>query len=154
MPRDYPWFCVPGTTFWGSNLGVHTSKSLALIARVRLCVFCSIGPVYHEYCVCPEEDPQTWQKTLACPISEPQIEKDFASFPSINLQQMLNEVPTRFGGERGAVVHYTILNNRIYRRNLGKYTDFKMFSDEILLSLARKVWKWFFWLKNLFCYTV
>lgn len=52
---------------------------------------------------------------------------------------MLKEVPTRFGDERGAVVHYTILNNHIYRRSLGKYTDFKMFSDEILLSLARKV---------------
>ncbi|KAM5227157.1 protein O-glucosyltransferase 3 isoform 1-T1 [Hipposideros larvatus] len=97
------------------------------------------GPVYHEYCECPEENPQTWQKTLSCPTKEPQIAKDFASFPSINLQQMLNEVPKRFGDERGAIVHYTILNNHIYRRSLGKYTDFKMFSDEILLSLARKV---------------
>ncbi|XP_036717002.1 protein O-glucosyltransferase 3 isoform X8 [Balaenoptera musculus] len=97
------------------------------------------GPVYHEYCECPEEDPQTWQKTLSCPAKEPQIAKDFASFPSINLQQMLNEVPERFGDERGAIVHYTILSNLIYRRSLGKYTDFKMFSDEILLSLARKV---------------
>ncbi|XP_027961806.1 protein O-glucosyltransferase 3 isoform X4 [Eumetopias jubatus] len=50
------------------------------------------GPVYHEYCECPEEDPQAWQKTLSCPTMEPQIAKDFASFPSINLQQMLNEV--------------------------------------------------------------
>ncbi|XP_073664347.1 protein O-glucosyltransferase 3 isoform X9 [Tursiops truncatus] len=97
------------------------------------------GPVYHEYCECPEEDPQAWQKTLSCPAKEPQIAKDFSSFPSINLQQMLNEVPKRFGDERGAIVHYTILSNLIYRRSLGKYTDFKMFSDEILLSLARKV---------------
>lgn len=104
-----------------------------------VCVLLSLGPVYHEYCECPEEDPQAWQRTLSCPTQEPQIEEDFASFPSINLQQMLNEVPKRFGGERGAVVHYTILNNHIYRRSLGKYTDFKMFSDEILLSLSRKV---------------
>ncbi|XP_044932640.1 protein O-glucosyltransferase 3-like [Mustela putorius furo] len=97
------------------------------------------GPVYHEYCECPEGDPQAWQKTLSCPTKEPQIAKDFASFPGINLQQMLNEVPKKFGDERGAIVHYTILNNRIYRRSLGKYTEFKMFSDEILLSLARKV---------------
>nr|XP_036876105.1 protein O-glucosyltransferase 3 isoform X2 [Manis javanica] len=97
------------------------------------------GPVYHEYCECPEEDPQAWQDTLSCPTEEPQIAKDFASFPSINLQQMLNEVPKRFGDERGAIIHYTILDNHIYRRSLGKYTDFKMFSDEILLSLARKV---------------
>ncbi|XP_069869643.1 protein O-glucosyltransferase 3 [Dipodomys merriami] len=96
------------------------------------------GPVYHEYCRCPE-DPEAWQEVLSCPLEEPQIAEDFTSFPSIDLQQMLREVPKRFGEERGAVVHYTILNNHIYRRSLGKYTDFKMFSDEILLSLARKV---------------
>ncbi|XP_012864931.1 PREDICTED: KDEL motif-containing protein 2 [Dipodomys ordii] len=96
------------------------------------------GPVYHEYCRCPE-DPEAWQEVLSCPLEEPQIAEDFASFLSIDLQQMLREVPKRFGEERGAVVHYTILNNHIYRRSLGKYTDFKMFSDEILLSLARKV---------------
>lgn len=105
---------------------------------VCVCVTSS-GPVYHEYCDCPEEDPQAWQETLSCPATEPQIEQDFAAFPSINLLQMLKEVPKRFGDERGAVVHYTIVNNHIHRRSLGKYTDFKMFSDEILLSLARKV---------------
>ncbi|KAM4796104.1 protein O-glucosyltransferase 3 [Rhinophrynus dorsalis] len=97
------------------------------------------GPVYHEYCDCPEEDPQIWQQTLSCPLKETQIEKDFAPFPSIDLNRMLEEVPRRFAEKRGAIVHYTVLNNKIYRRSLGKYTDFKMFSDEILLSLARKV---------------
>ncbi|KAM4700154.1 protein O-glucosyltransferase 3 [Discoglossus pictus] len=97
------------------------------------------GPVYHEYCDCPEEDPQIWQETLSCPSDEPQITTDFAPFPSIDLKRMLEEVPRRFAERRGAIVHYTILNNKIYRRSLGKYTDFKMFSDEILLSLARKV---------------
>ncbi|XP_075402673.1 protein O-glucosyltransferase 3 isoform X1 [Tenrec ecaudatus] len=107
--------------------------------HVALSPYILKGPVYHEYCACPEEDAQAWQKVLSCPTKEPQIAKDFSSFPSINLQQMLNEIPKRFGDERGAIVHYTILNNHIYRRALGKYTDFKMFSDEILLSLARKV---------------
>ncbi|XP_030056134.1 protein O-glucosyltransferase 3 [Microcaecilia unicolor] len=97
------------------------------------------GPVYHEYCDCPEEDPLAWQKALSCPSQEHQITKDFESFPSINLQRMLKEIPKRFAEKRGAIVHYTVLNNQIYRRTLGKYTDFKMFSDEILLSLARKV---------------
>ncbi|XP_038261429.1 protein O-glucosyltransferase 3 [Dermochelys coriacea] len=97
------------------------------------------GPVYHEYCECPEEDSQTWQNILSCPSQEPQVTKDFTSFTSIDLQRMLHEVPTRFGQTRGAIVHYTVLNNYIYRRSLGKYTDFKMFSDEMLLSLARKV---------------
>lgn len=97
------------------------------------------GPVYHEYCDCPEEDPDIWQQSLSCPTSEAQISKDFAPFPSIDLNRMLEEVPKRFAESRGAIVHYTVLNNQIYRRSLGKYTDFKMFSDEMLQSLARKV---------------
>ncbi|KAM8977647.1 protein O-glucosyltransferase 3 [Pelodytes ibericus] len=97
------------------------------------------GPVYHEYCDCPEEDPHIWQQTLSCPSKETQISKDFAPFPTIDLDRMVEEVPRRFAEKRGAIVHYTVLNNNIYRRSLGKYTDFKMFSDEILLSLARKV---------------
>ncbi|CAH2225322.1 KDEL motif-containing 2 [Pelobates cultripes] len=97
------------------------------------------GPVYHEYCDCPEEDSHIWQQTLSCPSKETQISKDFAPFPIIDLERMLEEVPRRFAEKRGAIVHYTILNNNVYRRSLGKYTDFKMFSDEILLSLSRKV---------------
>ncbi|XP_075054999.1 protein O-glucosyltransferase 3 [Mixophyes fleayi] len=97
------------------------------------------GPVYHEYCDCPEEDPDVWQQTFSCPTTEAQISKDFAPFPSIDLTRMLEEVPRRFAEKRGAIVHYTVLSNQIYRRSLGKYTDFKMFSDEILQSLARKV---------------
>ncbi|XP_053166953.1 protein O-glucosyltransferase 3 isoform X2 [Hemicordylus capensis] len=97
------------------------------------------GPVYHEYCECPEENAQTWGESHSCPSEEPQITKDFSGFPSIDLQRMLNEVPLRFGQRMGAIVHYTVLGNRIYRRSLGKYTDFKMFSDEMLLSLTRKV---------------
>ncbi|XP_041088964.1 protein O-glucosyltransferase 3-like isoform X4 [Polyodon spathula] len=96
------------------------------------------GPVYHEYCDCPESDPLLWQEIMSCPAEELQASRDFSAFPSINLQRMLVEVPKRFG-PRGGIVHYTILNNKIYRRSLGKYTDFKMFSDEMLLSLTRKV---------------
>ncbi|KAE8627552.1 hypothetical protein XENTR_v10007045 [Xenopus tropicalis] len=96
------------------------------------------GPVYHEYCDCPEEDPQAWQETLSCPDTEAQISKDFDPFPSIDLTRMLDEVPKRFA-DRGAIVHYTVLNNNIYRHSMGRYTDFKMFSDEMLQSLARKV---------------
>nr|XP_034971318.1 protein O-glucosyltransferase 3 [Zootoca vivipara] len=97
------------------------------------------GPVYHEYCKCPEEDAQIWEKSLSCPSEHPQITEDFAVFPSIDLQRMFDEVPPRFAQKMGAIVHYTVIGNHIYRRSLGKYTDFKMFSDEMLLSLARKV---------------
>lgn len=96
------------------------------------------GPVHHEYCDCPESDVAAWQRVMQCPEEDPQIQEDFSSFPSIDLQQLLQEVPMRFA-KRGGLIHYTILNNQVHRRSLGKYTDFKMFSDEILLSLARKV---------------
>uniref|UniRef100_A0A4W5S055 Protein O-glucosyltransferase 3 n=1 Tax=Hucho hucho TaxID=62062 RepID=A0A4W5S055_9TELE len=96
------------------------------------------GPVYHEYCDCPEHDVPTWQSIMQCPAEEPQIQRDFNAFPSIDLQRLLQEVPRRFSN-RGGLIHYTVINNQVYRRSLGKYTDFKMFSDEMLLSLTRKV---------------
>lgn len=99
---------------------------------------CLLGPVYHEYCDCPKAHGAAWQSAMTCPSYEPQILKDFSSFPSIDLQRLLQEVPRRFA-QRGGLIHYTVLNNQVYRRSLGRYTDFKMFSDEILLSLARKV---------------
>lgn len=75
---------------------------------------------------------------MQCPAEEPQVLADFESFPAIDLQRLRQEVPHRFAN-RGGLIHYAILNNQLYRRTLGKYTDFKMFSDEILLSLTRKV---------------
>ncbi|XP_028263944.1 protein O-glucosyltransferase 3 [Parambassis ranga] len=96
------------------------------------------GPVYHEYCNCPELNAATWHRVMQCPAEEPQILADFKSFPNIDLQHLRQEVPHRFSN-RGGLIHYSIINNQLYRRTLGKYTDFKMFSDEMLLSLTRKV---------------
>ncbi|KAM9816038.1 protein O-glucosyltransferase 3 [Syngnathus typhle] len=96
------------------------------------------GPVYDEYCDCPEPDASAWQDAMQCPLDEPQIEADFKSFPTINLQRLREEVPQKFAN-RGGIIHYAIIKNRLFRRTLGKYTDFKMFSDEMLLSLTRKV---------------
>ncbi|XP_075932270.1 protein O-glucosyltransferase 3 [Anarhichas minor] len=96
------------------------------------------GPVYHEYCDCPEPEPSVWQSIMQCPAEEPQVVADFKAFPTIDLQRLRQEVPHRFIN-RGGLIHYAIINNQLYRRTLGKYTDFKMFSDEMLLSLTRKV---------------
>ncbi|MCI4387045.1 hypothetical protein PGIGA_G00069540 [Pangasianodon gigas] len=95
------------------------------------------GAVYHEDCDCPDEDAEAWQSVMKCPSADPQIEQDFSAFPSIELRRVRQEVPSRFSN-RG-VIHYAIINNQLHRRSLGKYTDFKMFSDEMLLSLTRKV---------------
>lgn len=75
---------------------------------------------------------------MQCPAEEPQVLADFKSFPSVDLERIRQEVPHRFVN-RGGLIHYAIIDNKLYRRTLGKYTDFKMFSDEILLSLTRKV---------------
>ncbi|XP_029908675.1 protein O-glucosyltransferase 3 [Myripristis murdjan] len=96
------------------------------------------GPVYHEYCDCPEGDGSIWESVMRCPAEEPQISEDFTSFPTVDLQRLREDVPRRFGN-RGGLIHYTIIDNQVFRRSLGKYTDFKMFSDEMLLSLTRKV---------------
>ncbi|XP_070828061.1 protein O-glucosyltransferase 3 [Chaetodon trifascialis] len=96
------------------------------------------GPVYHEYCDCPDTDASAWQSVMQCPAEEPQILADFKSFPTVDLERLRQEVPHRFVN-RGGLIHYAIINNQLYRRTLGKYTDFKMFSDEMLLSLTRKV---------------
>ncbi|XP_029952101.1 protein O-glucosyltransferase 3 [Salarias fasciatus] len=96
------------------------------------------GPVYHEYCDCPEPDASRWTAAMRCPPEEPQVLSDFQSFPSINLENLRREVPQRFSS-RGGLIHYAIVQNRVFRRTLGRYTDFKMFSDEMLLSLTRKV---------------
>lgn len=102
------------------------------------CSFHCSGPVYHEYCDCPEPDASVWQSVTQCPTEEPQIAADFKSFPTIHLQRLREEIPHRFVN-RGGIIHYAIINNQLFRHSLGKYTDFKMFSDEILLSLSRKV---------------
>lgn len=98
----------------------------------------SSGPVYHEYCDCPESDASLWQSVMQCPTEEPQIQADFTSFPNVDLNHLRQEVPRRFSN-RGGLIHYAVVDNKVHRRMLGKYTDFKMFSDEMLLSLTRKV---------------
>ncbi|XP_034542195.1 protein O-glucosyltransferase 3 [Notolabrus celidotus] len=96
------------------------------------------GPVYHEYCDCPERNASIWRSIMQCPSEEPQILADFEHFPTIDLHRIRQEVPKRFIN-RGGLIHYAIIDNQLYRRTLGKYTDFKMFSDEMLLSVMRKV---------------
>ncbi|KAM6937947.1 protein O-glucosyltransferase 3 [Xenentodon cancila] len=123
---------------YGSALRGLQVQVLHRDAAVAGSPFSIPGPVYHEYCDCPESDALAWKTVMQCPTEEPQIQADFKSFPSVDLRHIRQEVPRRFAN-RGGLVHYAIMNNQVYRRTLGKYTDFKMFSDEMLLSLTRKV---------------
>ncbi|KAM3870231.1 protein O-glucosyltransferase 3 [Diretmus argenteus] len=123
---------------YGSTLKGLKVQVLHQDAAVAKSPYTLQGPVYHEYCDCPEPDASTWESVMRCPAEEPQILEDFGSFPTVDLQHLRQEVPRRFAN-RGGLIHYAVIGNRVYRRSLGKYTDFKMFSDEMLLSLTRKV---------------
>ncbi|XP_075247888.1 protein O-glucosyltransferase 3-like isoform X2 [Convolutriloba macropyga] len=93
-----------------------------------------------EECNCPFEDPNLWTNAIACPAASKfnQIHLDFHTFPSIPLERLAFEIPDRFNKSH-AMIHYTIISNQLYRRQYGKHGDFKKFSDDILLSLLRKV---------------
>ncbi|XP_072242720.1 protein O-glucosyltransferase 3 [Leuresthes tenuis] len=123
---------------YGSALKGLKVEVLHRDAAVATSPYTIQGPVYHEYCDCPDPDASHWQSVMQCPTEEPQIQADFKSFPTVDLLHLRQEVLRRFSN-RGGLIHYAIIKNQVYRRTLGKYTDFKMFSDEILLSLTRKV---------------
>ncbi|PIK61811.1 hypothetical protein BSL78_01266, partial [Apostichopus japonicus] len=97
------------------------------------------APVYAENCFCPEQEPSEWLTNMRCPGEVPnQIQRDFAPFPTIDLDRLVQEAIERFA-EHHSLCHYSIINNRIYRRTFGQHVGFKMFSDAFLTSLARKV---------------
>uniref|UniRef100_UPI003AADB661 protein O-glucosyltransferase 3 isoform X1 n=1 Tax=Centroberyx gerrardi TaxID=166262 RepID=UPI003AADB661 len=123
---------------YGSTLKGLKVEVLHQDAAVAKSPYTLQGPVYHEYCDCPEPDASTWESVMRCPAEEPQVLEDLSSFPSVDLERLRQEVPRRFAN-RGGLIHYAVIDNQVYRRSLGKYTDFKMFSDEMLLSLTRKV---------------
>lgn len=89
-----------------------------------------------EDCYCPR-DRKEWFETHQCPQHEPQIDQDLEPFPKIHLEAFRNDVFHKHSHRHFA--HYTIMKNKVYRRTVGTITDFKMFSDEILLSVTRKV---------------
>ncbi|XP_033124676.1 protein O-glucosyltransferase 2-like isoform X2 [Anneissia japonica] len=97
------------------------------------------GSVYDEKCFCPNDDVDAWLESMQCRKEvHPQIEKDLIHFPNINLKNLAEQVVSRYAAHH-SLSHYTIINNRIYRKTHGLHTGFKMFSDAFLLSLTRKV---------------
>ncbi|XP_071503346.1 protein O-glucosyltransferase 2-like [Diadema antillarum] len=97
------------------------------------------GLVKSENCNCPILDRDLWRSNMFCPAGIPrQIQSDFAIHPSINLKTLHRDVESRFARHH-SLCHYTVINNKIYRKTLGSIVGFKMFSDAFLLSLTRKV---------------
>ncbi|XP_074644938.1 protein O-glucosyltransferase 2-like [Tubulanus polymorphus] len=98
------------------------------------------GSLHGSNCDCPEPDIDKWSRNLHCPQSFKQIADDLSLFPKIDMRRVNTEYRRRFN-QPGSIslCHYTVIDNKIYRRTQGKHVGFKMFSDSILLTLARQV---------------
>ncbi|XP_071785645.1 protein O-glucosyltransferase 2-like [Asterias amurensis] len=96
-------------------------------------------PMYDEKCNCPVQDPEQWKQNMHCASEiHPQILHDLSVFPSIDLDRLATEAVNRFE-KHHSMCHYSIIDNKIYRKTHGQHVGFKMFSDAFLLSMARKV---------------
>lgn len=91
-------------------------------------------------CNCPVTKLETWLENYGCPASYKKINKDLKPFNKLNLKQLIPKIIKRFHSpESTSFCHYVTKNNKIYRDCYGKHVGFNMFSDNILLSLTRKV---------------
>ncbi|KAI4465311.1 kdel lys-asp-glu-leu containing - related [Holotrichia oblita] len=97
------------------------------------------GSVFSDECNCPI-DMNSWQNKWQCPIVPERILKDLKEFIEIDWNNLREQIINAFDKPGSiSLCHYIIKSNLVYRRCYGKYTGFKMFIDNILLSLSRKV---------------
>ncbi|KAK7861819.1 hypothetical protein R5R35_000582 [Gryllus longicercus] len=98
------------------------------------------GPVYPEHCYCPEKNFENWQESYGCKRKYRQIEEDLKHFTSVNFSFVQEMVLSKFNNPRStSICHYIVRENKVFRNCYGQHVGFKMFMDEILLSLSRKV---------------
>ncbi|XP_041375930.1 protein O-glucosyltransferase 2-like [Gigantopelta aegis] len=98
------------------------------------------GPVYHEKCSCPQPDIGQFYKQLDCPKSYQQIKQDLGIFKKIDMKKVAKEAVKRFNNAGAhSICHYKVINNKIYRKTYGQHVGFKMFVDNILVSIVKKV---------------
>lgn len=97
-------------------------------------------PIYAEDCYCPVGDTKTWQELAGCPTSYSQIQQDLKPFPEVDFGPVLEEAAVRFNqsGSR-SFCNYVIKDNNVYRKCYGQHVGFKMFMDNILHSIVRKM---------------
>ncbi|XP_042240058.1 protein O-glucosyltransferase 2-like isoform X2 [Homarus americanus] len=99
------------------------------------------GPVYSEDCYCPIGDISSWQELVSCPTSYEQINYDLKNFSEVDFEPVLKEAAKRFNqaGSR-SFCNYVIKDNKVYRKCYGQHVGFKMFMDNILHSMLRKMY--------------
>lgn len=99
------------------------------------------GPVYPDDIDCPSKEPMhEWLSQYSCKLDYPQMETDLAHFPSVDFDELHEGAVREYNHSTSmSVCNYVVKNNKVYRRCYGQHTGFKMFLDNILLSLTRKV---------------
>ncbi|KAF4519087.1 hypothetical protein B566_EDAN001679 [Ephemera danica] len=99
------------------------------------------GSVHSETCYCPTPKFSKWLKEYECTDYEyPQILEDLEPFPTVNFTEFRTATIKRFDRPGSvSICNYVIKNNQVHRRCYGEHVGFKMFWDNILLSLSRKV---------------
>lgn len=98
------------------------------------------GPIYPDQCNCPMKDINKWLNNYGCDNTYNQIEKDLKPFQELDIKKEIRKIIQIYHQpESTSFCHYAIKDNQIYRNCYGKHIGFNMFSDNILLSLVRKV---------------
>lgn len=97
-------------------------------------------PVYSEYCRCPQQIDQ-WLKNYKCNATFEQIDHDLKPFERVNFTRVRRKIMEKYKDhpQSISVCHYVIHSNRVFRQCFGQHVGFNMFSDNLLVSLARWV---------------
>ncbi|KAF5287739.1 hypothetical protein FQA39_LY15759 [Lamprigera yunnana] len=155
---------IEGTTFGKRNCriwkNILNTRNCTFIVRYKLYETCAnlkisikydnvdIGEspyiiknrVYYEGCDCPQTNLNKWLHNWECGEVSKQIIEDLSIFKSINFEVLREKIIATYNSPGSiSLCHYVIKNNKIHRRCYGKYVGFKMFMDNILLSLSRKL---------------
>ncbi|XP_064393653.1 protein O-glucosyltransferase 2-like isoform X2 [Halichondria panicea] len=98
-----------------------------------------LGPLMHENCACPLRSPVQWLEDFNCPAIQPQIANDLKTFRAkgVNVTEFYDTATEMFS--RSSMVHYSIVDGKLYARTFGSIVGFKFLSDMILLSVTNKV---------------
>ena len=123
--RTYPLLHIDVTNIDGSHVG----RSPYVLR----------GSVRHEQCFCPEMDVKKWQHNMQCPEQELQVNRNLEMFRKKKMRwtDVVPAILERF--PRGNFAHYAVIGNKVYQMTHGSIVGFKMFSEAIMLSMARKV---------------
>ena len=98
------------------------------------------GPIYPDQCDCPEQDFEKWFNNYGCLRTHKQITNDLKPFYNSDVKEQIQKIIQKYHQpESTSFCHYAIKQNKMYRNCYGKHVGFNMFSDNVLLSLMRKV---------------